>query len=742
MASTEDRVGSLEAIALGLARLLSPLERDLKDGNARVFLAQLGLQLPPAAAGVPAFNTAVQNVVTATGQLPDLVERLTTDLGGSDYGPVVTTGVDITRAAVTTITGIADIASAIRGMSGATGIPAGTLNTFADNLPRRLVDYLVVRNLESAPVVPEVLEFIGVIERNLRNSGSTDPNLPEFTEYHLHVDQASAFVQSPLDRLRTLYDWGNAGFDGGTLLRALQSLLTKAGFPAIVDDSVAPVVLDAGFVEASARTDVSPRGLELRVLEEIDVDNAVPFNQGGDWQLEALASGDIRAAARLLIQPDGRVTFTPPAAMSTGQYGLRFTAGKADGSPWLIFGDPQGSRLEVAKFIVEARAGLNFDSGASASADMFVGGEILGGLLRIDFSNADGFLGRILAGVNLQSEFGLGFGVSSAEGVYFAGSATLEIRLPAHIDLGPIDIDALTFSVGIEDSTFPVTVSANIGAEIGPIAAVVEQIGIRARLSIPPGRNQGNLGPLQFDIGFKPPVGAGLSVDAGPVKGGGYLFFDPDREEYAGALELVFSEWIALRAIALITTRMPDGSKGFSMLIIITVEFGTGIQLGFGFTLLGVGGLLGIHRIVKIEPLAAGVRTGAIESVMFPTNIIANAPRIISDLRAFFPPQQDIFLLGPMAKIGWGTPTLLSVSLGIILEIPSINITILGVIKLVLPHEDAAISASRSTSSAGSSPPTSCCGSTPSCTTAACCSSRSRAAWGCSSAGATPPTSW
>jgi hypothetical protein len=76
---------------------------------------------------------------------------------------------------------------------------------------------------------------------------------------------------------------------------------------------------------------------------------------------------------------------------------------------------------------------------------------------------------------------------------------------------------------------------------------------------------------------------------------------------------------------------------------------------------------------------------------MFPTDIIANAPRIISDLRAFFPPQQDIFVLGPMAKIGWGTPTLLSVSLGIILEIPSINITILGVIKVVLPDEEADI---------------------------------------------------
>lgn len=689
MAANEDDIGSLEALALGLARLLSPLEQDLKDGNAHVLLASLGLQLPPGAT-TSAFTSAISSVVAATKQMPGLVSQLITSLDADNYPEVFNTGVNLTKTAISTVEGIASIATAIRGMSGATGIPAATLDQFADNLPRRLIDYLVARNLEGAPVMAEVLEFVGALEVTLRNAGSTDPALPEFNEYRLHVDKASAFVTKPLDQLRTMYGWGDAGFDGSQLLRKAQAMLTKAGFPAVIDDSVSPIVLDAVVFEAKARTDVNPRGVEIRFAETVDINNALPFNQGGDWQLEALTSGNISASTSLLIQPNGRLTFTPPSAMATGEYGIRFTAGKADKTPWLIFGDPQGSRLQVGKFIVEAKAGFNFDSGA-ASADAFVGGEIKEGKLKIDFSQADGFLQQILSGINMESDFNLGFGVSSREGLFFVGSAELEIQLPAHVDLGPVTIDALTFSVGIDDATFPIGVSANIGMQIGPIAAVVEQIGVKAIFSIPPDRNQGNLGPLRFDIGFKPPVGAGLSVDAGPVKGGGYLLFDTDREEYAGALELVFAEWLALRAIALITTRLPDGSKGFSMLIIITVEFGTGIQLGFGFTLLGVGGIIGIHRTVKIEPLAQGVRTNAIESVMFPQDIIANAPRIISDLRTFFPPQQDAFLFGPMVKIGWGTPTLMSVSLGLILEIPAINITILGVIKVVLPHEDVDI---------------------------------------------------
>ncbi len=215
---------------------------------------------------------------------------------------------------------------------------------------------------------------------------------------------------------------------------------------------------------------------------------------------------------------------------------------------------------------------------------------------------------------------------------------------------------------------------------------MVEEFGLGVYTKFKPG----NLGPLDLDIGFKPPNGVGLSVDAGVVKGGGYLFFDFDKGEYAGALELTFSEIVSLKAIGLITTKMPDGSDGFSLIIIITAEFGTGIQLGFGFTLLGVGGLLGLNRTMRLDALAEGVRTGATESIMFPTNVVENAPKIISDLRNFFPVEVGKFLIGPMAKLGWGTPTLISISLGIIIEIPG-NIAILGIIKIALPTEEAAL---------------------------------------------------
>ena len=98
-----------------------------------------------------------------------------------------------------------------------------------------------------------------------------------------------------------------------------------------------------------------------------------------------------------------------------------------------------------------------------------------------------------------------------------------------------------------------------------------------------------------------------------------------------------------------------------------------------------------MNRTVKIDPLAEAVRTGAAENIMFPQDVIANAPQIISDLKKYFPAATDIFLIGPMAKIGYGTPTLISLTLVVIIESNPLAITILGVIKTVLPDENAAV---------------------------------------------------
>src|SRR4029078_7882667 len=131
-----------------------------------------------------------------------------------------------------------------------------------------------------------------------------------------------------------------------------------------------------------------------------------------------------------------------------------------------------------------------------------------------------------------------------------------------------------------------------------------------------------------------PPRGIGLILDAGVVKGGGYLFIDSQRGEYAGALELKFLTW-SIKAIGLLSTKRPDGSDGWSLLLFIFWQFR--VHIAFGIFWTGLGGMIGLPPRSDIDALTAGMKTGALADVLFPENPIADAPRIINRYKQLFP---------------------------------------------------------------------------------------------------------
>jgi Family of unknown function (DUF6603) len=687
MSATIERRGTLEGIALGLASLLGPLESRLEDGRARALLAELGLRLPPAVDSVPAFRDNVKNIAAAVKTFGPIIEDLVAAIAAEDFIQIAAKAVELATKIAQTVDSFTQLANGIKTLAGPSGIPVADLNAFAANLPQKLLDYLLVTNLENLPYVVEALELAGIVSRKIQNAGSVDPAKPEYLERTFDLNKLTSFLKSPQTQLAQMYDWGAQNFNGSKLLPMLEHLLQMAHAPAILDTSVSPPVLDIMVGELKANTTLQPPGLEFLLVDKIAVDGNPTYAQD-DWKIEAVIKNELNVNSRIVVQPNGQVMLVPPAPVASGEYSVRWTGGQENGDPYILLGMAGGPRIELRQLVLEAGAKLVWDAGAnSASSDFTFGGEIKGGKVVIKLDGADGFLKTIASAIDLETAFDLGFGFSSQHGIYFHGSAALEIKLPVHVSLGPIEFSGLLLSLGIQGNKFPIGIAGDIKAALGPLNAVVEQIGIKAIIEVPDNK-KGNLGPVDFSLGFQPPKGVGLSLDVGVVKGGGYLFFDFEKEEYAGALELAVMDIVTVKAIGLVTTRMPDGSKGFSLLIIVSAEF-TGIQLGFGFTLNGLGGLLGLNRTMQLEVIATGVRTGGINSIMFPKDIIANAQRIISDLRTYFPPQEDRFLIGLMAKIGWGTPTLASLSFGLIVEIPPGKIAILGILKVALPAEDA-----------------------------------------------------
>jgi hypothetical protein len=597
--------------------------------------------------------------------------------------------------------------------------PAGLdVAAFKNEFPSQLVDFLVADHLlQRQQGWGELLKLAGVLRlEEVPESGSRFA----FTRYTVAWGDLARLLSDPALVMRNAYRWGQADFRDALLLENVADALDgwhidyrfAVPDPAIFDnltagpldpDMVHPDALQLPFYEQPFSGSGAAVGLQLLILPETALDRpgiaVLPYARGDfeediplsdETSVEVRGNADFAGGVAILMRP-GRpvevaVGFGGGAPTSTSAaLSLGLVWERPGESEIVLIGSPDGSRLRIGSLAL--RVGVRFLSGGHH--DLYLETELTkaGLVVRPEPGEADSFLASLLPSEGAPVDFDVTLGVSTSQGVYFAGGGGLELTLPAHVQLGPVEIESALLSVRPASGTIPVSLAATLKGDLGVIKAVVENVGLTATFTFPDDGN-GNLGPINLDLTFRPPNGVGLTVDAGVVKGGGYLFYDEARGEYAGTLELS-AGFLSLKAIGLIDTKLA-GQTGFSMLVIITTEFSPGLQLGFGFTLTGVGGILGLNRALLLEPLVAGIRTGAVDSILFPRDVVANAPRILSDLRTVFPPHEGTFLVGPMAKLGWGTPTLVNASLGVIVEIPG-NVVIVGRLSVLLPSQEAPI---------------------------------------------------
>lgn len=688
----EDSPGTLEAIAIEIAKVFSPMRERIDAGEIILLLAELGIKFPDALATQPAFQSAVTDVATNIGKLPPLIGDMIQAFKDEDYSTAGEKTLDLLAIITEMAEDFQTIGNAIDAGKPYAGISNGDLTTFLGNFAENLVDYLVVNYIQTA--VPEFavfLEFFGIIEETVMNPGSVNPLLPEYTKKDLRLDRIGKLLDNPAELMYDLYDWGNdATFTGDKLLQKLEKVLTTIGWPAVYESTPSPS-LDILFGTIEPRTAISPKGIAVVISEVITAGYTVSLNQD-KWTFDVGIEAGLPVSAAAVIQPNGKMKLEGSISPLTGKAFIKWTAkDNVDNLPLLLIGTREGSRLQTDEISAKLQIDFVIDGGGpDVSGTVTVEAEIKKGKIVIKPGNPDGFLAKILPPEGFSIEFDLLMGVNSDSGFYMKGSGTLEFDIPASISIGPISI--LNLTVGITPgSTFVINLGADIKAELGPFTAIVENMGMKNTLTFPSDR-KGNLGPVNLDIGFKPPNGIALTLDAGAVKGGGYLMLDYEKGEYAGAIELEFKGLFGFSAIGLINTKFPDGSKGFSLLLLVNVTFGTPIALGFNFYLAGVGGIIGLHRSMNTEAIRLGVKDGSISNILFPENVIANITKIISDIKAIFPIKQDQFVLGLMARITWNTPAVLTIEAGLAIEFPNpVKIAIIGVIRCQLPNPEKAV---------------------------------------------------
>src|SRR5262249_13518629 len=180
-------------------------------------------------------------------------------------------------------------------------------------------------------------------------------------------------------------------------------------------------------------------------------------------------------------------------------------------------------------------------------------------------------------------------------------------------------------------------VSVDGGFELGPFSAIAEGLGLRMIVAPASFAAPGNFGLVDLSLGFAPPTALGLALDVAEiVPGARFISHDDATGRYEGGLALE-AFGVGIGAVVVVDTELQGDPDGFALFASLGVTFPTPLPIGFGFTLIGVGGLLALDRTIDVDELAAAMRDGAADSILFTQDVVNDADAILQGLDRWFP---------------------------------------------------------------------------------------------------------
>ncbi|MUN38894.1 DUF6603 domain-containing protein [Actinomadura litoris] len=235
-----------------------------------------------------------------------------------------------------------------------------------------------------------------------------------------------------------------------------------------------------------------------------------------------------------------------------------------------------------------------------------------------------------------------------------------------------------------QDLVLGVRVSVEVRPPGLPLRAGVARIGLDLPIALAGDR----VGPLPDRGALAGPDGVDVDLDVGPVSGGGSLRrIEPGV--YGGVLDL---DLAALSVKAIGRLRPPSGNAPLSFLLLLSASFpAPGVQVGLGFAVDAVGGIVGIGHRADADTLRRMVADGHADRVLFPDDPARRAAEILDALGAAFPEARGRFVVGPMLRITW-SGGIVSLAAAVVLDLPSPpQFLLLGRMLAALPHAEAPI---------------------------------------------------
>ena len=385
---------------------------------------------------------------------------------------------------------------------------------------------------------------------------------------------------------------------------------------------------------------------------------------GGGWTLAA--SGHVAGKVELTVDGDGNVTVAAGGPQDTVQVELA----RADDGTRIGPRPGPGVRPGAIAF----GGALTFDAGGHLARRGWL--RLTGGSVEL-VPEGLGSLLRGLWPVPLSIDLSL-----SDLGATLAGDAQLQARLPVAVSLPGAAMEGLDlvlpFPSAPEVNSVAIDVQARTSVRLSLPGAPVELTFNDLGLHVPFTWDTGRLG---FDAPAPlAPTGAGVAVTLPIVRASGGVV--ERGGQYTGALSASVPP---MSASAFGVLKL----EPTSFLIMLGATFRPGIEVGFGFAVSGIGGLVGVNRRVDRDGLLRAVTDGTAAELLFPTDPSRSAQRAEAALERIFPPARSHVIAGPMFQVSWGE-RLVNASVAVIMELAAQpRLTILGKIVVAIPDPAA-----------------------------------------------------
>jgi hypothetical protein len=345
----------------------------------------------------------------------------------------------------------------------------------------------------------------------------------------------------------------------------------------------------------------------------------------------------------------------------------RFTGdlGVAAGTnPWSVQGTTLSYRLAGANSAPHAGFRL-LHPALQASLEWTTGRVALALDAEVDLELDPGFLAKLLAVTGAgPTRAALAVGVDSEHGLT-VGAGRRRTGLAAGSGSGPIRVRDVT--LGLDD--------AGGGASLELTSVLSGSLGSALQVRLDGAGLLVTVAQSGVTTTVRPPEGGRIAVDAaGLVHGGGA--FTHKGADYAGGFGVTVGPVSA-------TANLIVADQPFSLTLLIFTRFPAPVQLGLGFTLNGVGGLLAVNRSLSTDAFIAHLHDGTVGALLFPPD--SSRMPALETLEQVFPKRPGAFAVGPAFDVGWGARTLVSARVGVFVVVPDPRIVVLGTVRAAIP---------------------------------------------------------